>query len=196
VTTVSNERWLVVGLGNPGPSYADHRHNVGAMVVDLLADRMGGRWRAHKSRADVVEGRLSGTPVVLAKPRSYMNDSGGAVASVRDYYGVPLERVVIVHDELDLPFETLRLKAGGGDNGHNGLRSLRRSLGSGEFLRLRVGIGRPPGRMDPADFVLKPFTGAERRELPLVVDRAGDAVELLVRDGLAATQNRVHADPP
>jgi len=166
------------------------------MVVDLLADRMGGRWRAHKSRADVVEGRLSGTPVVLAKPRSYMNDSGGAVASVRDYYDVPLERVVIVHDELDLPFETLRLKAGGGDNGHNGLRSLRRSLGSGEFLRLRVGIGRPPGRMDPADFVLKPFTGAERRELPLVVDRAGDAVELLVRDGLAATQNRVHADPP
>jgi len=196
VTGTLDERWLVVGLGNPGPSYADHRHNVGAMVVDLLAGRVGARWRAHKSRADVVEGRLGGSPVVLAKPRSYMNDSGGAVVSVRDYYDVPLERVVVVHDELDLPFETLRLKAGGGDNGHNGLRSLRRSLGSGEFLRLRVGIGRPPGRMDPADFVLKPFTAAERRELPLVLDRAGDAVELLVREGLAATQNRVHADVP
>lgn len=186
-------RWLVVGLGNPGPSYAGHRHNVGAMVTDVLAERVGARWRSHKSRADVVEGRLAGEPAVLAKSRSYMNDSGGAIASVRSYFSVPVEQLVVVHDELDLPFESLRVKAGGGDNGHNGLRSLRRSLGSGEFLRVRVGIGRPPGRMDPADFVLTPFTAAERRELPLVLERAADAVESLLRSGLAATQNSVHA---
>jgi PTH1 family peptidyl-tRNA hydrolase len=181
--------WLVVGLGNPGPGYAGNRHNVGFMVLDLLAERMGARFKSHKSRADVVEGRLAGTRVVLAKPRSYMNESGGPVASLRDFFKVPLDRIAVVHDELDLPYGGLRLKLGGGDNGHNGLKSIRASVGSGEFNRVRLGIGRPPGRMDPAAFVLRDFAGAERKELELNVDRAADAVESLVTDGLEKAQN-------
>jgi PTH1 family peptidyl-tRNA hydrolase len=178
-----------VGLGNPGPGYAANRHNVGFMVVDLLAERMGARFKAHKSRADVVEGRLGDRRVVLAKPRTYMNESGGPVASLRDFFKVPLDRLLVVHDELDLPYGGLRLKLGGGDNGHNGLRSLRASLGSGEFHRVRFGIGRPPGRMDPAAFVLRDFGAAERADLPLNVDRAADAVEALVGAGLEQAQN-------
>jgi PTH1 family peptidyl-tRNA hydrolase len=181
--------WLVVGLGNPGPAYAGNRHNVGFLVADLLAARMGGRFKSHKSRADIVEGRLAGERVVLAKPRTYMNESGGPVASLHDFYKVPLDRVVVVHDELDLPYAGLRLKLGGGDNGHNGLKSIRGALGSGEFHRVRLGIGRPPGRMDAAVFVLRDFGAAERKELDLVVDRAADAVEALVTDGLEKAQN-------
>jgi PTH1 family peptidyl-tRNA hydrolase len=181
--------WLVVGLGNPGAGYAGNRHNVGVMVVDLLAGRMGAKFKAHKARADVVEGRLAGSRVVLAKPRTYMNESGGPVVGLRDFFKVPLDRLVVVHDELDLPFGGLRLKLGGGDNGHNGLKSLRRSLGSGEFHRVRLGIGRPPGRMDAAAFVLRDFGTAERKELDLEIDRAADAVEALVADGLDRAQN-------
>ena len=181
--------WLVVGLGNPGPGYAENRHNVGFMVLDLLAERVGGRFKSHKGRADVLEGRLPGGRVVLGKPRSYMNESGGPVASLRDFFKVPPERVAVVHDELDLPFGALRLKLGGGDNGHNGLRSLRRSLGTGDFHRVRVGVGRPPGRMDPAAYVLRDFGSGERKELPLHVDRAADAVEVLVAEGLERAQN-------
>jgi PTH1 family peptidyl-tRNA hydrolase len=181
--------WLVVGLGNPGPGYSGNRHNVGFMVVDLLAQRMGGRFKAHKSRTDVMEGRLAGERVVLAKPRSYMNDSGGPVSSVRDFFKTPPERVVVVHDELDLPYGGLRLKLGGGDNGHNGLRSIRRSLGTGEFNRVRFGIGRPPGSMDAAAFVLRDFGTAERKELELNVDHAADAVEALLTEGLERAQN-------
>jgi peptidyl-tRNA hydrolase, PTH1 family len=182
--------WLVVGLGNPGPGYAGNRHNVGYLVADLLAERMGGRFKAHKkSRAEVVEGRLAGQRVVLAKPRSYMNESGGPVAGLRDFFKVELERLVAVHDELDLPYGGLRLKLGGGDNGHNGLKSMRRSLGSGEFHRVRFGIGRPPGRMDPAAFVLRDFGSAERKDLDYHVDRAADAVEALVAGGLEHAQN-------
>jgi peptidyl-tRNA hydrolase, PTH1 family len=186
---VTGEVWLVVGLGNPGPGYAGNRHNVGFMVADLLAGRMGGRFKAHKTRADVLEGRLAGTRVVLAKPRTYMNDSGGPVAGLRDFFKVPLERLVVVHDELDLPYGGLRLKLGGGDNGHNGLKAIRRSLGSGEFYRVRFGIGRPPGRMDAAAFVLRDFGTAERKELDLDVDRSADAVEALVTEGLERAQN-------
>jgi PTH1 family peptidyl-tRNA hydrolase len=189
---VADDLWLVVGLGNPGPKYAGNRHNIGFHVVDLLAERMGARFKAHKGRADVVEGRLAGQRVVLAKPSSYMNLSGGPVASLRDFFKVPAERIVVVHDELDLPFATLRLKRGGGDNGHNGLRSLTQSLGTKEYLRVRWGIGRPPGRQDPADFVLKDFTAAERKELPFHVDRAADAVESLLTSSLEATQNAFH----
>ena len=189
------ERWLVVGLGNPGPSYAGNRHNVGFMVLDLLAERVGGRFKAHKGRADVVEGRLVGEPAVLAKPKSYMNESGGPVASIRTFFKVPLERIVVVHDELDIPYGSVRLKRGGGDNGHNGLRSLTSSLGSREYLRVRVGIGRPPGRQDPADFVLKDFSSTERRELAFHVDRAADAVQALLTGSLEAAQNTFHADP-
>jgi PTH1 family peptidyl-tRNA hydrolase len=188
--------WLVVGLGNPGPAYAGHRHNVGYLVGDVLAERMGSPFRAHKSgRAEVVEGRLgpagAETPrVVLARARSYMNESGGAVSTLAKFYKVPPERIIAVHDELDIPYGALRIKLGGGDNGHNGLRSMRASLGTGDFYRVRVGIGRPPGRQDPADFVLSNYSATERKELEINVVEAADAVESLVADGLEKTQQR------
>ena len=184
--------WLVVGLGNPGPPYAGHRHNVGYLVTDELADRLGGSFRSHKTgRADVVEGRLGGVGgprVVLTRPRCYMNETGGPVAALAQFYKVPVDQVVAVHDELDIPFDALRVKLGGGDNGHNGLRSIRQSLGSGDFYRVRVGIGRPPGRQSPADFVLSDYSSMERKVLPFQVDRAADAVESLLVDGLDRTQ--------
>ena len=191
--------WLVVGLGNPGPDYAGTRHNVGYLVTDELARRMGSPFRAHKSgRADVVEGRLTppgqpGPRVVLARPRCYMNESGGPVKALASFYKVPTERIVAIHDELDIPFGTLRVKLGGGDNGHNGLRSLRSSLGTGEFYRVRVGVGRPPGRQDPADFVLSNYSAAERKELVFQVDRAADAVESLLAVGLDRTQGQYNS---
>ena len=154
---MADDAWLVVGLGNPGPAYAGNRHNAGFLVLDLLAERVGGKYKAHKGRADVVEGRLAGQRVVLAKPKCYMNESGGPVASVSGFFKMPVERLVVVHDELDVDYGVLRLKRGGGDGGHNGLKSITRSLGSKEYLRVRFGIGRPPGRQDPADFVLKDF---------------------------------------
>jgi PTH1 family peptidyl-tRNA hydrolase len=181
--------WLVLGLGNHGPQYAGNRHNVGFMVLDVLAARVGARFKSHKARGDVVETRLAGQRAVLAKPRSYMNTSGGPAASLRDFFKSPIERIVVVHDELDLDFGAIRLKLGGGDNGHNGLKSLRQSLGSGEFYRVRLGIGRPPGRQDPADFVLHDFSAAERKVLGVQLERAADAIELLISDGLAAAQN-------
>ena len=181
--------WLVVGLGNPGPQYVGNRHNVGYLVLELLADRVRAKFKAHKARADVVETRFDDDRVVLAKPRSYMNESGGPVAGLRDFFKVPAERLVVVHDELDLPYGAIRLKLGGGDNGHNGLKSLRRSLGSGEFHRVRVGIGRPPGRQDPADWVLRDFSATERKDIDVHLERAADAVESLIADGLAAAQN-------
>lgn len=190
---MSADLWLVVGLGNPGPSYAKNRHNAGFMVLDVLAARAGGRFKSHRARADVLEGRLAGARAVLAKPRSFMNESGGPVKGLRDFYKVPVERLVVVHDELDVPFGAVRLKLGGGDNGHNGLRSITKSLGSREYLRVRFGVGRPPGRMDAAAFVLKDFSAAERRDLDLEVDRAADAVEALMSQGLAAAQNVFHA---
>jgi peptidyl-tRNA hydrolase, PTH1 family len=185
--------WVVVGLGNPGTSYAGTRHNVGYLVVDELVARVGGRLRAHRSgRSDVLEGRLrvGGPRVVLGRGRRYMNESGGPVASLLSFYKVPAEHLVVVHDELDLPFGALRLKLGGGDNGHNGLRSVRSALGTGEFHRVRLGVGRPPGRQSPADYVLSPYASAERRELPEQVQRAADAVEVLVEEGLEAAQQR------
>ena len=183
--------WLVVGLGNPGPDYAATRHNVGYQVVEELAARARGRFAKHKrAHAQVAEERLQGHRAVLATPSTYMNESGGPVKGLLDFYKVPMERLVVIHDELDIPFNTLRLKLGGGDNGHNGLRSIRRSTDSGEFYRVRVGIGRPPGRQDPADFVLKPWSSAERKELPLLVSDAADAVEMLLHEGLERAQNR------
>jgi peptidyl-tRNA hydrolase, PTH1 family len=197
----SGGRWLVVGLGNPGPSYALTRHNAGFMVVDLLAQRMGSRFKAHRGRADLVEGS-AGEPgpgqrqtVVLVKPKAYMNESGGPVAAMRDFFKVPQERIVVVHDELDLPFGSVRLKRGGGDGGHNGLRSVTKALGGPGYLRVRFGIGRPPGSTDPAAFVLKPFSTAESREVPYLVDRCADAVAELLANGLETAQNRFHADP-
>ncbi|WP_030544087.1 aminoacyl-tRNA hydrolase [Streptomyces albus] len=189
--------WLIVGLGNPGPEYAGNRHNVGFLVADLLAGRLGGRFKAHKARAQVVEGRL-GAPgpgsrrVVIAKPMSYMNLSGGPVSALRDFYKVPVERVVAVHDELDIDYGVLRLKLGGGDNGHNGLKSMTKAMGPG-YHRVRFGIGRPPGRMDVAAFVLKDFSAAERKELDYFVDRAADAVECLIEEGLERAQGRYNS---
>ena len=191
---MADDLWLVVGLGNPGPSYAGNRHNVGTMVLDLLAERVGGRFKAHKGRADLVEARLAGQRVLLAKPKCYMNESGGPAASLRDFFKVPVERIVVVHDELDIGYGVLRLKAGGGDGGHNGLKSMTKSLGSREYLRVRVGIGRPPGRQDPADYVLKDFSAAERKELGFQIDRAADAVEALLAGPLEPAQNVFHVD--
>jgi peptidyl-tRNA hydrolase, PTH1 family len=187
-----DQRFVVVGLGNPGPRYAATRHNLGYRVVSLLAERMVGRFKVLKlpsTRVEVVEGRLAGHSVVLVRPLSYMNDSGGPVAGVARYYKVPPEQVVIVHDELDLPFGSMRLKRGGGDAGHNGLRSITAALGSPEYNRVRVGIGRPPGRKSGADYVLHEFAPAERAELPYEIDRAADAVEALVSEGLETAQN-------
>jgi PTH1 family peptidyl-tRNA hydrolase len=184
--------WLVVGLGNPGPSYAGNRHNAGFMVADALAARVGGRFKGHRSRADVVEGRLVGQRVVLAKPRSYMNDSGGPVKALRDFFKAEVGRIIVVHDELDIPYGAVRLKRGGGDNGHNGLRSITKALGDRDYLRVRFGVGRPPGRMDAADFVLKDFSATERKDLELNIVTAADAVESLITKGLEATQNTFH----
>jgi PTH1 family peptidyl-tRNA hydrolase len=166
------------------------------MVTALLAERAGARFKAHRSGSDVAEGRLAGVPVTLARPRSYMNLSGKPVAALTAFYKVPPERLVVVHDELDLPFGAVRLKLGGGDNGHNGLRSITQALGTRDYYRVRFGIGRPPGRMDPAVYVLRDFTAAERKDLPFFVDRAADATEALIARGLAEAQNLYHAELP
>ncbi|MGW2561347.1 aminoacyl-tRNA hydrolase [Streptomyces sp. NPDC001514] len=194
MTTDATAPWLVVGLGNPGPDYAANRHNVGFMVADLLAERIGGKFkRATKAQAQVVEGRI-GAPgpgnrrMILVKPMSYMNLSGGPVTALRDFYKVPTANIVAIHDELDIDYGTMRLKLGGGDNGHNGLKSMTKAMGP-DYHRLRFGIGRPPGRMQVADFVLRDFSAAERKELDYFVDRAADAVECLVTEGLERAQS-------
>ncbi|MFI7068246.1 aminoacyl-tRNA hydrolase [Kribbella sp. NPDC050124] len=191
---MADDVWLVVGLGNPGPSYARTRHNVGHLVADELAARTGGKWKQHKQvRAEVIETRISGIRTVLAKPRSYMNESGGPVSGLLKFFKVEPTGLVVVHDELDIDFGVLRAKFGGGDNGHNGLKSLRKSLGTGEYYRVRFGVGRPPGRQNPADFVLNEFSSTERKDLPFAVDRTADAVESLLTDGLEATQGRYNS---
>jgi PTH1 family peptidyl-tRNA hydrolase len=188
-----DDRFLVVGLGNPGPRYAATRHNAGFMVAELLGERIGAKFKSHRANVDLIEGRLAGAPVVLAKPRSFMNESGGPVVNAARFFKVAPEQVIVIHDDLDLPFGTLKLKRGGGDGGHNGLKSITSALGSKEYVRVRLGIGRPPGRQDPADYVLREFGAAERRDLPVDVDRAADAVEMVLRDGLEATQLRYHS---
>ncbi|WP_018683288.1 aminoacyl-tRNA hydrolase [Actinokineospora enzanensis] len=185
---------IVVGLGNPGPQYEGNRHNIGFLVADELAARVGGRFKAHKAGAEVLEGRLSGARVVLVKPRSFMNLSGGPVAGAMKFFKAGPDRLAVVHDELDLPFGALRLKLGGGDNGHNGLRSITKSLGTKDYYRVRFGIDRPPGRMDPADYVLRDFGTLERKELAFEIDRCADAVEALLTQGLEAAQNSFHAN--
>ena len=192
---MSQGPFLLVGLGNPGPGYAGNRHNIGAMVLAELAGRAGVRLSAGKgprSRSLSGEGRLAGRRVVLAQPLTYMNESGGPVRGLLDYHHLPVTDLVVVHDELDIAFEAVRLKRGGGEGGHNGLRSISRSTGTRDYLRVRVGIGRPPGRQDPADFVLKDFSAVERKTLDLLVVEAADATELLLERGLEAAQNTVH----
>ncbi|WP_295780322.1 aminoacyl-tRNA hydrolase [uncultured Microbacterium sp.] len=187
--------WLIVGLGNPGPRYEATRHNVGQMVLDELASRRRETFKAHKAHARVVETwlRPGAAKLVLAKPNSFMNVSGGPASQLARFYGTEPERIVVVHDELDIPFDTIKLKVGGGHGGHNGVRDIAKALGTADFPRVRVGIGRPAGRQDPADWVLDPFGAAERTTLPILVSDAADAVEMLIDEGLVAAQQRFHA---
>lgn len=189
--------WAIVGLGNPGPDYAATRHNIGFLVVDELARRAGSAFkRASKLRSDVAEvriGPLPGIRAVLAKPRTYMNDSGSAVSNLLRFYSTDPDHLVVVQDEIDLPFDTMRVKSGGGDNGHNGLKSIRASISSGDYYRLRIGIGRPDGRGDVAERVLSNFVRHERDVLPAVIERAADAVEVLLNGGLDVAQQRFNS---
>ncbi len=189
------ETWLVIGLGNPGPQYEHTRHNIGQMVVDELARRRGETYKSHKANARVAEAwvRPGGAKLILAKPNTYMNVSGGPVAGLAKFYGVDADHIIVLHDELDIPFDTLKMKIGGGHGGHNGVRDIAKALGTPEFLRVRVGIGRPPGRQDPADWVLSPFSGDQRTQLPLLVGDAADAVELVGEEGLLNAQQKFHA---
>jgi PTH1 family peptidyl-tRNA hydrolase len=190
---MTGDKWLIAGLGNPGPGYAGNRHNAGFMVADVLAARAGARFRAGKFRAVAAAAHLAGTSVIIAKPVTFMNDSGIAVSGIGGYHRLSAGQIVVIHDELDLPFGSIRLKLGGGDNGHNGLRSITAHLGTRDYYRVRIGIGRPPGRMDPAAYVLRDFSAPERQELPLLCESAADAVEMLLSSGLAAAQNAFHA---
>lgn len=189
------DTWLVVGLGNPGPRYAATRHNIGQFVADELAARRGESFREHKAGARVVETwlRPGGAKLVLAKPNSFMNVSGRPVAALARFYSVPAERLIVLHDELDIPFDTVKLKSGGGHGGHNGVRDIAAALATPDFLRVRVGIGRPPGRQDAADWVLSPFGSAERQNLPILVSDAADAVETIIDEGLLAAQQKHHS---
>ena len=192
---MSNSTWLVVGLGNPGPDYAANRHNVGQMVLDILADRISASFKTHKANASVAEGRLGfgGPKIILAKPGTYMNNSGGPVAGLMKFYDVPLQNVIVVHDELDIDAGAVRVKQAGGHAGHNGLRDIIAAADSNDFVRVRVGIGRPPGRQDAADFVLKNFSAEERKELPLLLALSADAVEEIVTKGALEAMNSVNA---
>ncbi|GGC99998.1 peptidyl-tRNA hydrolase [Tersicoccus solisilvae] len=192
---MSADTWLVAGLGNPGPGYARHRHNVGAMVLDELAGRIGASFSADaRARAAVATGRVrpGGPRVVLAKPAVFMNTSGGPVAALLQYYSLGADQLIVVHDEMDIPFDDVRLKRGGSEGGHNGLKDITRAIGTRDYVRVRVGVGRPPGRKDPADHVLSDFAKTESAALPLLLDTAADAVDAVVEDGLLAAQQRFH----
>jgi PTH1 family peptidyl-tRNA hydrolase len=192
-----SEPFLVVGLGNPGRQYANNRHNIGFMIADLLSERVGDSFRRHSRvpKAEVAEGRLrlGGPKIILVKPLTYMNLSGGPVAALAAFYKISPERIVAVHDELDIPYTSIKIKIGGGEGGHNGLRSMTQSLGTKEYVRVRFGIGRPPGRQDPADFVLNDFSTVERKELPYFIDRAADVAEAVIDRGVEWAQNAFHA---
>lgn len=189
------DSWMVVGLGNPGPNYAGNRHNAGHMVLDELAARVGGSFTLDAPRkANVLAGRLGigGPRVVLVKPTTYMNVSGGPVGQIAKFFGVTEENVIVVHDEIDIPFASIKIKRGGSEGGHNGLKSVSQVLGSRDYLRVRVGVGRPPGRMDTADWVLQNFSKTEVKDLPFLIDDAADATELLIKEGLVAAQQKFH----
>ena len=183
--------WLVVGLGNPGAEYQNTRHNIGHMVVDEMARVNSLTWSSHKARADVAAYKLGvgldAPGLVLAKSHSYMNESGGPIKALCNFYKIEIENLIVIHDELDIPFNSIRIKQGGGDNGHNGLKSTTSALGTGYF-RIRMGIGRPIGQQDPADFVLKNFSSAEKPELPDFISRGSEAIEYLIKNGLTAAQ--------
>ena len=189
-TVSDNGAWLVVGLGNPGPTYASTRHNIGAMVIDALVSQNSEKLTRHKrALADVCETRIGGSQVVLVKPLSYMNESGGPVKALAKFYKVLPDQIIVLHDELDIPLAAIRVKLGGGDNGHNGLKSIRSAMGSGDWFRIRLGIGRPPGQQDPADFVLRNFSGSEGAEVEILKSQGCEAVSALITKGLVETQN-------
>ena len=192
---MTSDTWLVAGLGNPGPGYTHNRHNVGQMVVDELATRIGGKFKTHSSRAQILEGRLGigGPKLILAKPMTYMNLSGGPVGNLAKFFGIDPKHVIAIHDEIDIPFDTVKLKLGGGEGGHNGLRDISKALGTKDYLRVRVGVGRPPGRMETADFVLKDFSKDEKKSLPFLLDSSADAVEEIVCSGWDAALKKINA---
>jgi PTH1 family peptidyl-tRNA hydrolase len=187
--------WLVVGLGNPGPRYELTRHNVGQLVIDELAERLNTSLSQHRTNTRVGQAwlRPGGPKLILAKSNGYMNTSGAPVSSLAKYFSVDSEHLIVIHDDLDLPLGAIRLKRGGGHGGHNGLRDIAKAIDTPNFLRVRVGIGRPPGRQDAAEYVLRPF--AKRDPLEILLADAADAVELVVDEGLASAQNRVHSKP-
>ncbi|MEY4039509.1 MAG: hypothetical protein RLZZ52_377 [Actinomycetota bacterium] len=187
--------WLVVGLGNPGPDYAGHRHNVGQMAVSQLASDIGATFKSHKAQALVAEGWVSpgGPKLILAKPTTFMNLSGGPVANLMKFYGVDAAHLIVLHDELDIDFDVVRLKSNGGHGGHNGLRDIIAAIGTNEFNRVRIGIGRPPGRQDAADFVLSSFNSTQREILPHVLAHVCDAVETIATEGILAAQQRFNS---
>ncbi|MGO2124264.1 aminoacyl-tRNA hydrolase [Glutamicibacter arilaitensis] len=191
---MSDGTWLVAGLGNPGAGYAGNRHNIGQMVLDELAQRVGSKFKTHASRSQIVEGRMGvgGPRIVLAKPTVFMNLSGGPVANAAKFFGIGVDRLIVVHDEIDIPFDTIKLKRGGGEGGHNGLRDISKAMGFKDYLRVRAGVGRPPGRMDTAKWVLQDFSKAEKADLPFLIDNCADAVELLMTSGLEAAQAKFH----
>ncbi|SDS95513.1 peptidyl-tRNA hydrolase, PTH1 family [Brevibacterium siliguriense] len=198
---MSNEAWLVFGLGNPGPKYETTRHNIGQMVIAELASRIGTTLTRTKLRANVGTGRLPGGSVpglpgprvVLGTSTGYMNESGAPVRALADFYGIDADRIIAVHDDVDIPFDAIKAKRGGGEGGHNGLRSMTSVLGTKDYLRVRAGVGRPPGRQDTADYVLRPFTKDERTTLPMFVSDLADAVEELIVNGLTDMQQKFHS---
>ena len=184
---------LVVGLGNPGSKYERTRHNIGAMVADHLVTTAGERWKVHKrSGAMVAPITLAGQSVLVARARTYMNTTGREIGPLAKFYSIDPSDLIALHDELDIDFGAVRLKLGGGEGGHNGLRSISQALGSRDYYRVRLGIGRPPGRLDPADFVLKPFPSSARADVELLIQHGADATEALIASGLEAAQNVVH----
>ena len=180
------DRWLVIGLGNPGPEYEKTRHNIGQLVLDQLSS--GQKFTSHKSRMENCEVKSGEQTLVLAKSRGCMNETGGPAKALLDFYKIEPTQVIAVHDELDLPFNALRIKQGGGDNGHNGLKSLTSSFSTADYFRIRMGIGRPIADQDPADFVLKPFNKQERKELDDFIARGADAITALVLTGIDKAQ--------
>ena len=190
----NSDAWLVVGLGNPGPTYANTRHNIGAVVVDELASRSGVTLKRHKrALAEVAEIKINGSQTILAKPLSFMNESGGPVKALAAFYKVPLDQIIVLHDELDIPLEAIRVKLGGGDNGHNGLKSIRSAFDDGQWYRIRLGIGRPPGTQDPSAFVLKAFSSTEATSVAVLRDSGADATEALITKGLIETQSQFNS---
>ncbi len=185
--------WLVVGLGNPGDKYAATRHNIGQMVIDELARRHNVKFSSHKSRTDIAAFKLGvgidAHSVIIGKSKSYMNETGGPVKALANFYSIEPTKIIALHDELDIPFAAIRTKLAGGDNGHNGLKSMTSSFGTPDYYRIRLGIGRPMGQQDPADFVLKAFSKVEQKDLAEFIDRGADVVESLITKGLEATQS-------